>query len=83
MFCDCYTKKNWKKQNHLEQRIMQKVIEDSCAPMKKESIEINMCDQDKYIKESIKDHKDEINEEYINFDVVEHKLVKQRRNKDY
>lgn len=85
MFCECYLIK-LKKQHKLEQRIIEKVIEESEAPVKKETIEIESNEQDQYISDAIKNDVSTNgfeNTKDVDFRVLEEKLIRQTQNNEY
>ncbi|ELQ73931.1 putative Rho GTPase-activating protein domain, Rho GTPase activation protein [Trachipleistophora hominis] len=85
MFCECYLIK-LKKQHKLEQRIIEKVIEESEAPPEKETIEIESNEQDQYINDAIKNDMSTDgpeNAKNVDFGVLEEKLVRQTQNNGY
>lgn len=85
MFCNCYIIK-LNKQRALEQRIMDKVIEESKADNVDETIEIETAEQDMYIKDTIRNdmEKDEQKlSKNVHFDVLENKLIDQTKSEEY
>lgn len=85
MFCECYLIK-LKKQHKLEQRIIEKVIEESEAPVKRETIEIESNEQDQYISDVIKNDVSTDgfeNTKNVDFRVLEEKLTRQTQNNEY